>query len=61
MFKSYSTFLGVQINLHSGVATGVKNLASVDLQDGHGSGSAEETKQKNDISAVQQSEQAHIT
>lgn len=61
MFKSYSTFLGVQIDLHSGVATGVKNLASVDLQDGHGSGSAEETTEKNDISAVQQSKQTPIT
>lgn len=37
------TFLGVQVNLHGGVATGVEYLASVDLQDRHGSGSAEET------------------
>lgn len=39
----YSTFLSVKINFHSGVATGVKNLTSVDLQDRHDSGSAEET------------------
>lgn len=48
--KSYiltnNTFLGVQVNLHSGVATGVKYLTSMDLQDGHGSGSANETTRK---------------
>lgn len=38
------TFLGVQVNLHGGVAAGVEYLASVDLQDRHGSGSAEETR-----------------
>lgn len=42
----YSTFFGVQVNLHSGVTTGVKNLTSVDLQDRHGSGSAGETTGK---------------
>lgn len=36
------TFLGVQVNLHGGVATGVEYLTSVDLQDRHGSGSADE-------------------
>lgn len=41
-----STFLGVQINLHRGVATGVKNLTSMDLQDGHGSGSANEWEER---------------
>lgn len=38
-----STFLGVQVNLHGRVATGVEYFTSVDLQDRHGSGSADET------------------
>lgn len=50
--KPYVTFLGVEINLHGGVTTGVKNLTSVNLQDGHGSGSAEEmTESSNQKSA----------
>lgn len=60
--KSYiitnSTFLGVQVNLNRGVATGVKYLTSMDLQDGHGSGSADETKTKrHQHCVVQQDEQ----
>lgn len=39
-----STFLCVQVNFHSGVSTGVEYLTSVDLQDGHGSGSAKKTQ-----------------
>lgn len=60
--KSYiitnSTFLGVQVNLHCGVATGVEYLTSMDLQDGHGSGSADETTTKrHQHCVVQQAEQ----
>lgn len=36
------TFLGVQVNFHGGVATGVEYFTSVDLQDRHGSGSEDE-------------------
>lgn len=42
--KMSSTFLGVQVNLHGGVAAGVEYLTSVDLQDRHGSGSADEAQ-----------------
>lgn len=59
--KSYiltnNTFLGVQVNLHSGVATGVKYLTSMDLQDGHGSGSANETRKRHQHCVVAQAEQ----
>lgn len=34
--KQHSTFLGVQVHLHSGVSTRVKNLPSMDLQNRHG-------------------------
>lgn len=34
--KGQHTFLRVQVNFHSGIATGVKNLTGVDLQDRHG-------------------------
>lgn len=33
------TFLGVEVDLYRGVATGVEDLAGVDFQDGHGAGS----------------------
>lgn len=34
------TFLGVKVNFHSGVTTGIKNAAGEDLSDGHLGGCA---------------------